>query len=98
MVLRNNWSEIAIDTIEKYLSDAESLIFHYDNEKDQCVQKHLFGSVEIISRKGQPSTVTEVLQSMEHGIERSTNFKQGKHFSSNILIPDADRRNIVYLI
>lgn len=68
------WSEKAINQTEKILSDAESLIFHYDCH---AAQQHLLGSIEVISCTGKSVRISEVLKGLEEAIECTGDFEKG---------------------
>lgn len=75
MIQTNHWSEKAINQVEIMMSNAESLIFHYDCH---ATKQHLFGAVEAISCTGKKVFLHEVLENLEEAVKCTANFEKGE--------------------
>lgn len=72
MVKTKHWSEKAINQFEK-ISNAESLIFHYDCHASK---QHLYGSVEVVTFTGKSTEISRVLKDLDEAID-AKNFEKG---------------------
>ncbi len=72
MVKTNAWSEKAINEFEK-ISNAESLIFHYDCHASG---QHIYGSLEVKTYTGKSVNMNDLLKNLEEAVD-ATDFEKG---------------------